>query len=134
MISAVDTNIILDVVRPDPAFVEDSLALLKDSAKMGSMVMCDIVYAELSAQFASQERLDHLLADFGIQLSHCSAKVLHKAGQAWREYRRNGGKRERILSDFIIGSHAENEASRLLSRDRGFYRTYFIELQVLDKP
>ena len=43
MISAVDTNIILDVVRPDPPFVVNSMALLKDSAELGSLVMCEIV-------------------------------------------------------------------------------------------
>jgi predicted nucleic acid-binding protein len=54
------------------------------------------------------------------------------ASRVWREYRRQGGKRSRILSDFLIGAHAQTQASRLLSRDRGFYGKLFPSLSVAD--
>jgi predicted nucleic acid-binding protein len=50
------------------------------------------------------------------------------AGQSWRAYRRSGGTRERIVSDFLVAAHALHRADRLLSRDRGFYRRAFAEL------
>jgi hypothetical protein len=46
-------------------------------------------------------------------------------------YRKAGGKRDRILADFLIGAHALHEADRLLTRDRGFYRLHFANLVIL---
>lgn len=40
--------------------------------------------------------------------------------------------RTRILADFLIGAHAQKQATGLLSRDRGFYRKHFPALNLYD--
>jgi predicted nucleic acid-binding protein len=51
--------------------------------------------------------------------------ALFLASRIWRTYRKQGGKRMRILPDFIVGAHAQAQANGLISRDRGFYRSRF---------
>jgi predicted nucleic acid-binding protein len=57
-------------------------------------------------------------------------EVTFLAGGKWAMYRQLGGKRERIITDFLIGAHATLRAERFLTRDRGFYRSYFSSLHI----
>ena len=131
MVTAVDTNILLDILRPNAGFLGVSLAALERSAEEGGVVVCEIVYSELSAQFADRDTMESFLDDFSIRFDSMGRSVCHYAGQAWKRYRDAGGTRNRILPDFLIGAHALHQASRLLTRDRGFYRTYFGELRIV---
>jgi predicted nucleic acid-binding protein len=115
MIAGIDTNVLLDVLVPNEQFYDAAAGALQDSATAGSLVICDIVYAELCVHFENQLDCDAFLAS-----------------RAWRTYRRQGGKRTRILAGFLIGAHAYNQATRLLSRDRGFYHTLFPSLRLYD--
>lgn len=131
MITAIDTNVLLDVVLRN-AFDLKSSAALEACAALGPLVICEPVYAELSVQFESQGECDSFLADLDIGVENLSRTSLLRAGRDWLEYRRRGGQRSRILSDFFIGAHAEVQASRLLTRDRGFYKQTYPTLEVID--
>ncbi len=47
MLTAIDTNILLDILVPNPGFYDASVRWLEQSSNMGSLVVCDLVYAEL---------------------------------------------------------------------------------------
>ena len=61
MITAADTSVLLDVLRPDPNHLERSLASLENSMSAGPLVVCDLVYAELAASFEREEELNAFL-------------------------------------------------------------------------
>ena len=131
MISCVDTNIILDVMANDPTFGDSSQILLSQAYESGSLVICDLVYAELAPQFGSQDRLEAALGVLGIRMVEGGSDVAYLAGTKWAEYRASGGSRQRMLADFMIGAHALLRGDCLLTRDRGFYRSYFPELKLV---
>jgi predicted nucleic acid-binding protein len=129
--TAIDTNILLDILIPNESFYEASAAAVQDSAA-GSLVICDVVYAELCIHFIIQGECDAFLESTDIRVQSLSREAHFLASRVWRTYRERGGKRSRILADFLIGAHAQHHATRLLSRDRGFYRELFPSLTVLD--
>ena len=131
MISAVDTNILLDVFLPDKKFAAQSAKLLRLAYDEGALIICDIVYAELVPQFGDRHKLDATLAAINVGLSSLDADIAFVAGERWGLYRKSGGARKRIITDFLIGAHAATKAERLLTRDRGFYKSYFPELKIL---
>lgn len=128
MITAVDTNVLLDVFADDPGFASRSKEWLRAAYDRGAIVACDIVYAELAPAFAERPSLDHALRMLGATVSPITTDIAYDAGRRWLRYRRAGGPRKRIITDFLIGAHALSTADIFLTRDRGFYRTYFPEL------
>lgn len=154
MITAIDTNILLDILIPDEAFMLSSKRLLDKYAEMGQLIISEIVYTELASQFHSEKTLKDFLSDTCIKLIYLDEKALYLAGERWRNYAANRKNklscprcgrdapiichsckniisfRQHIISDFIIGAHAITHAQMLLSRDRGFYKTYFKDLKV----
>lgn len=104
--------------------------MLRIAYDRGPIIVCDIVYAELVPNFESRDALDTALRVIGAIVSPVDTDISFAAGLRWGQYRRAGGPRTRILSDFLIGAHAIAAADAFLTRDRGFYATYFPELQI----
>ena len=149
MITAVDTNILLDVLIPDKNHFEDSKNLVDMYIGKGQLILSEVVYAELACQFATESELMEFLSSTSMKLVSSSDKALAVSGERWKIYSRKRKKelqgsecgksvivrcencnsiisyRQRMISDFMIGAHALVHADLLLSRDRGFYKTYF---------
>lgn len=129
MITAVDTSVLLDVFLPDDQHGEQSRQRLQDAYDTGAIIVCDIVYAELAAWFRNRTTLDGALQAINATASPIDSDIAYEAGLRWKRYREAGGPRKRIISDFLIGAHAIAVADAFLTRDRGFFATYFPELE-----
>lgn len=129
MISAVDTSVLLDLFRTDAANHTQSLHRMLTAYDRGAILVCDIVYAELVPFFGDRTRLDTALRELNAELSPIDSSIAYEAGLRWKQYRAAGGPRNRIIADFLIGAHAVTVADAFLTRDRGFYETYFPELR-----
>ena len=93
---------------------------------------CDIVVAEIAGWFPMEADFDQALRTLGVRFDPTGLDAARAAGAAWAAYRGSGGPRIRLMPDFIVGAHALHQADRLLTRDRGFYRTYFGRLTIVD--
>jgi len=132
MITALDTNVLLDILLPNEEFVDEAIRLIELKSQAGSLVISDLVYAELCGHFDQKTACDLFLEENGITVVHLNADSCFLASRIWRQYRKQGGKRARILPDFLIGAHAQLQASAFISRDAGFYQKLFPKLNVLD--
>ncbi|MFZ0133749.1 MAG: type II toxin-antitoxin system VapC family toxin [Desulfobacterales bacterium] len=132
MITAVDTNVLVDVLEPDPIYGPRSKELLKQCLLSGSIVACDVVWAEVATVYGHAcHKVVEAMNMIGVQYSAMNLEAALAAAKCWFAYRQKGGRRNRIASDFLIGGHARIQCDQLLTRDRGFYREYFTQLQVL---
>lgn len=155
MITAIDSNILFDVLVQDFEFAATSEQAIDEAVANGAAVISELVFAELAARFSDESSLRDFLQSSRIRLIPSDAESLQAAGVAWARYRRNRPEgfvcpdcgtlqqpacslcgrpiqaRQHVLGDFLIGAHARKQADCLLTRDRGYFRTYFPDLKLV---
>jgi len=121
----VDSNVLLDVVTDEQLWGDWSQDQLEQAALKGSLVINDVIYAEVSTRYETIEAVESMLRDLRIDVVPIPREALFVAGKAFLQYRAAGGVRTSVLPDFFIGAHAAVEQLPLLTRDTRRYRSYF---------
>ena len=128
---AVDSSVLVDLLTDDPQFAESSGAALAKAMSLGEVVVCDAVVAEVQTLLDTRETAMDALNEYGIRYLPTTEQAAVRAGHMQRRFRDRGGRRERVVADFLIGAHALMQCEALITRDAGFYRDYFKGLRII---
>jgi hypothetical protein len=129
---AVDSSVLVDVLVEDPRFADAAEASLRHALSAGEVVVCDAVVAEIHNLLAASETTMESLSSLGIRYLPTTEQAAVRAGHMQRRFRDRGGRRERVVADFLIGAHALLQCDALVTRDADFFRDYFKGLKVIE--
>jgi hypothetical protein len=94
VITAVDTNILIDILEPDPVHGLRSKEALKKCLREGAVVACDVVWAEVATAYGhNSNELVEALRAMRIGFSAMSMEAALGAARSWHNYRRRRGTR-----------------------------------------
>jgi len=137
MRTALDTNI-LSLFWSAGAWAEEIAVQLSKARSEGALVVSAPVFVELSAvPTGNAERVKNLLREMNVGVDFdLGEEVWQLAAESFAAYairrrRSGGGSPKRLPTDFVIGSHAQFKADRLMTRDAKHYELYFPNLRLI---
>lgn len=130
-VTLIDTNVLLDIATIDPVWFDWSENALEVAAEDSMLAVNPLILAEVSVRYETVEALDLAIPENTFARLPLPFEAAFLAGKAFLKYRRKGGVRTSVLSDFYIGAHAAVGGFRLLTRDPKRYRTYFPSVELI---
>lgn len=128
--TAVDSSVLIEILIGAPNSAASETAL-RGALALGQVQVCDVVVVEVCSALRDGNLVMQILGDIGIRYSEVGEQAAICAGQMQRSYRARGGTRARTVPDFIVGAHALLQCNALLTRDAGFFRDYFLGLELI---
>ena len=128
---ALDTSVLIDVLVADPRHADASEAAIASALAAGEVVVCEAVVAELQSMLDTDANVMEVLESMGVRFQPGSEQVAIRAGLMYRRFRARGGRRERVIPDFLIGAHAMLQCTALITRDEAFFRQFFKGLRII---
>ncbi|MFB6100812.1 MAG: PIN domain-containing protein [Candidatus Nanohalobium sp.] len=153
--TVIDTNVLISLLNPNDENNKKAEELLGKLNQQGGLFIDQIVYTELAAYLNSKEKLDNFIEKTGIKLEKINRQASYLAAQKYSNYLEdkdeefqcpkcgnknriecsgcgnNLNRRQHVSPDFMVGSHAEEQADQLATFDSGFHREYFAELKIV---
>lgn len=131
MATLVDTNVLVDIAVRDPVWLKWSRPKIEAARKLGSLVINQIIYAEFSIRYQTIEDVDDVLSEDEYRREGLPFEAAFAASRAFLLYRRQGGPREKVMPDFLIGAHAVIRGYPILTRDPTGFRKYFPDVELI---
>jgi len=127
----VDSNVILDVFKEDPNWVEWSESMLDRYSTTHTMYINPTIYSEVSMGFERIEELEEAITGCGFQMIQIPKEALFLAGKVFIKYRKRKDIKTSTLPDFFIGAHAAVDKLELMTRDTSRIRSYFPTVKLI---
>ena len=126
-----DTNIIADLLSNATGYKPEWSRRTVVAAEQSDVLGCNhIVLAEIIAGSCRADMVLDDLETLHVEVLPLTVEAALAGGRAFGDYRRRGGKRERVLPDFLIAGHAQVLGATLMTRDRRL-ATYFPDLTLI---
>lgn len=130
MTLGVDSSVLLGLLKEREHY-RPWLDFILDLHRQAQLVVCDVVYAEIAGLYKNEAEMQDALTLLGLGYDVIRSDTAFLAGQIYSAYRRAGGPRSNLVPDFLIGAHAMQQADGLLTTDRGYLRSYFKGIKIL---
>jgi len=131
MRTAIDSSVLILLYRKQGGW-EAWRERLQSAVCEGELVISPIAFAEYSIAYPSVDSALKDLDRLHINYDPIIPAAAYLAGQIFLRYRREGGPRLHLIPDFLIAAHASIQADRIAAVDRGYLRTYFPDLVLLE--
>jgi predicted nucleic acid-binding protein len=131
MKTAVDANVVLDMLTGTPMEIQAAESALLAAKIDGSILISAAAYAEVAARFQSKAKAEDFFSLLDCEVQPLDQNAAFLAGHFFRQYQKRGGTRARVLPDFLIAAHAQLNADRILTRDARFFGSSFPRLKAV---